>query len=66
MTERIDSRKQSASPAKPASAFCIGQCVRVATRGRARIAMQILPGLWGVSFLDLDGYGYVFEAEMSA
>ena len=64
--EHLDSKRQSrrARPAK--MGFSIGQYVRIARRGRAKIAMQIMPGIWGVDFLDLDGFGYVFEAEMTA
>lgn len=59
-------RAQSNPLQSTANGFSIGQCVRVRRRGRAKIAMQILPGIWGVDFLDLDGFGYVFEAEMTA
>ena len=56
---------QASGTSVPPESFRIGQKVRVERRGRAEIAQQILPGLWAVNFLDLEGFGYVFEAEMS-
>jgi len=46
--------------------FTIGQSVNVTHRGRAEITTKVLPGIWGVNFVDLSGFGYVFEVEMSA
>lgn len=46
--------------------FQVGQLVNVVSRGRAKISAQVFPGVWGVDFIDLKGFGYVFESELTA
>ncbi len=57
--------RTGADSAKIHHSFQIGQRVNVASRGRATISAKVLPGLWGVDFIDLEGFGYVFETEMT-
>lgn len=43
-----------------------GQTVRVNNRGRGNLVSQPLPGIWVVAFSEMQGFGYVFETELSA
>ena len=58
--------KTHADQSAPRGGFRVGQQVNVISRGRAKISAQVLPGIWGVDFIDLKGFGYVFESELSA
>ena len=43
-----------------------GQIVRINNRGRGNLVSQPLPGIWVVTFSEMQGCGYVFESELSA
>ena len=46
--------------------FKIGQRVIVAKRGPATVISRVLPQIWAVDFIGLEGFGYVFADEMKA
>lgn len=46
--------------------FDIGQRVIVAKRGPATVVSRVLPQIWAVEFIGLEGFGYVFADEMKA
>ena len=63
----ITSQDQPASARPPSRpAFRNGQDVEIASRGRGRLDSQVVPGIWGVDFLDPCGFGFVFETEITA
>ena len=58
-------QKNSADLTAPApDDYHIGQKVIVAKRGPATVVTRVLPDIWAVEFIGLEGFGYVFADEM--